>query len=95
MKLALNLAAALLMAVAGPASAQRGGGADLRGGGGMRSNVESGRVLSRDVIRIDPGDNHHARRRWNAANDDTGTRIRRPRHHQPRRRWNAANGNSR
>ena len=104
MKLALNLAAVLLLAVAAvPASAQRGGaspgGAGLRAGGGldvsMRGTVDSGRVLSRGDMRIDPGDNHHARRRWNAAHGDTGTRIRRPGHHQARRRWNAANGNDR
>ncbi len=97
MKIALNLAAALLMATAAaPASAQRGGGPGDGGrpGGSLRGSVDAGRVVSREAIRIDRGDNHHARRRWNAANDDSGTRIRR-RHHHARRRWNAANGNNR
>lgn len=105
MKPALNLAAVLLMAMAAvPASAQRGGP-----GAGPRAAMESGLTISREARPIDPGDNHHARRRWNAANDDNhqarrrwnaansdaGTRIRRPGHHQARRRWNAANGNDR
>lgn len=102
MKLALNLAAILAMAlVAAPASAQRGGspggGGSLgdggRLGGSLRGTVDAGRVASREVTRVAPGDNHHARRRWNAAND-SGTRIRRGDHHA-RRRWNAANGNNR
>ena len=104
MKLALNLAAVLLLAaVTTPASAQRGaapGAVGMRAGGsidvGMRGNVDAGRVASRDIMRIVPGDNHHARRRWNAANDaNTGTRIRRPGNYHARRRWNAANGNNR
>ena len=96
MKLALNLAAVLLMAVAAtPASAQRGGGLGDGGrvGGSLRGTVDTGRVASREAIRTEGGDAHHARRRFNAAND-SGTRIRRADNHQARRRWNAANGDA-
>ena len=98
MKLALSLAAVLLMAAAAtPASAQRGGspGDGARFGGSLRGTMDSGRAISREAMRLDRGDAHHARRRWNAANDDTGTRIRRRHPHHARRRWNAANGRDR
>ena len=97
MKLSLSLAAVLLMAVATPAAAQRGGspGDSGRFATGLRATAASDRIVSRDLMRNEPGDNQLARRRWNAANDDTGTRIRRRDHHPARRRWNAANGNDR